>query len=128
MIDIDVTLSGPIFDGRAAKALDDFLTEAEDVVADEGVNRVRARLGQVLRNPTGAYSSRVTTDLQQDDRVVTDARSIKGPWLEGTSSRNRTTRFKGYRTFRAIGQDLQDDAARIAEREVLPKFLQRMNG
>lgn len=128
MIDLEVTASGPIFDGRAVKAVDDFLTEAEEVVADEGVNRVRARLGNVLRNPTGAYQSRITTDLARQDRVVTDQRSVKGPWLEGTSSRNRTTRFKGYRTFRIVAQDLQGDAARIAEQRALPKFLRRMNG
>lgn len=126
MIDVQVTTQGPIFDGRAQAAVDDYLHAAEDRVADQGVNRVQARLGRVLQNPTGFYESRITTDRQQDDTAVTDGGVRYGPWLEGTDSRNQTTRFKGYHVFRGVAQHLQNDAAEIAE-QVLPKFIDRMN-
>lgn len=119
-------VSGPIFDGRAAAAVEDFLGEAEDELAREGANRVRQRLGQVLRNPTGFYASRIVTDRQREDAQVTDSRVVYGPWLEGTSSRNHATRFKGYRTFRLVAQELREHAMTIAQR-VLPRHLDRMN-
>jgi hypothetical protein len=127
MIDVEVKVSGPVFDGRAGKAVDDFFIEAEDHVADEGVNLVGIWLGLKLRNPTGFYESRIVSDRQRDDAQVTDSKVVYGPWLEGVSSRNQSSRFKGYRTFRIVAQDLQGDASRLAE-EVLPKYLDRMNG
>lgn len=122
-----MTATGPVFTGAAERAVDQFLDEAEVHVADVGANRVRQQLGGVLRNPTGEYESRITTERAREDIAVTDRKSVKGPWLEGTSSRNQTTRFKGYRTFRIAAQDLQGDAATLAE-QVLPKYLRRMNG
>lgn len=126
MFDLDVQVRGPLFDGRAVAALDDYLDAAEDEVAQRGVNLVKQRLGQVLRNPTGFYESRITTDRQRDDVQVTDRGVVYGPWLEGTSSRNQSTRFKGYRTFRLTTQQLQEQADNIAQ-QVLPPFLRRMN-
>src|SRR5688572_30770062 len=39
---------------------------------------------------------RITADLYR----VHDRDIVYGPWLEGTSERNRTTRFRGYAAFR----------------------------
>ena len=124
--DVQVTLSGPVFDGRARKAVDEFVVDAEDAVAQEGVNLVKQRLGQVLRHPTGYYESRIVSDRQRDDAQVTDQGVVYGPWLEGTGSRNTTSRFKGYRTFRLTTQELQAAAHDIAARR-LPPYLDRMN-
>lgn len=126
MLNVSVTQKGPIFDGRADAAVTAFREEATEEIAQEGVNLVRVRLRKVLRNPTGYYESRVQTDRSFTDRAVTDGGVIYGPWLEGTGSRNRTTRFKGYATFRLTKQELQGVAVNIAER-VLPKYLGLMN-
>lgn len=128
MIELQAETSGPLFDGRAVRAVDGFLNEAEERVADQGVNRVQQRLNVVLRNPTGFYESRVVSERAREDWAVTDSGVVHGPWLEGESSRNQTTRFKGYRTFRTISQELQADAATIAEQQVLPTYVARMNG
>lgn len=127
-MDTTVTKSGPIFDGRASRAVTDFLDEANRVVAERGVNDVRSRLGQVLENPTGAYASKVTTDRASSEQwLITDQGTVYGPWLEGTSSRNQSTRFRGYQTFRKIRQELQGKAAGIAE-PILSRFVNRMGG
>lgn len=127
MVNIQPTVktTGPIFDGRARAAVDDFLDAAEVEVADEGANDIRQQLGSVLKNPTGFYESQIQTERQRNDTMVTDGGVIYGPWLEGTSSRNQTTRFKGYRTFRLIAQRLQGKADDIAGR-ILPQFVRRM--
>jgi hypothetical protein len=118
-------ISGPIFDGRADAAVRAFIDAAEDEIGQEGVDMVHTRLAGVLRHPTGYYESKIHTERQHGDTVVTDGGVIYGPWLEGTGSRNRTTRFKGYATFRRVRAQLQARAKPIAER-VLPPYLRRM--
>lgn len=120
-IEVDVHSHGPVFDGRASAAVRAFERAAEQEIAETGVNLVRSELSRVLRHPTGYYSSRVSADGNQ----VNDGGVIYGPWLEGVGSRNKTTRFKGYFTFRRVGQRLDRQAKHIAGR-VLPKYLRRM--
>ena len=50
--------------------------------------------------------------------VVHDSGIIYGPWLEGVSSRNDATRFKGYRMFRNAVQDLNRIAPTILRRHL----------
>lgn len=126
MIRIDTDTSGPVFDGRARLAARGFTEEARHEIAEQGADMVRSQLDHVLRHQTGRYrrSIEVTSGFGGD--VVTDGGIVYGPWLEGTGSRNQTTRFKGYSTFRKIGQQLERESGRIAER-VLPPYLRRMN-
>ncbi len=116
-------VSGPVFDGRAAAAMHAYASALEQPVADVGVNMVRANLGGVLRHPTGRYQGNIQTDRSSHTRV-TDGNIIYGNWLEGAGSRNRTTRFKGYFTFRRTTAQLQAVAAPIAE-TALPPYLAR---
>jgi hypothetical protein len=123
----NVKITGPLFDGRAARAVDDFLDEATREIAERGVNEVQARLGQVLQNPTGSYQSKVVTDRASESWTVTDGGAVYGPWLEGTSSRNQSTRFRGYQTFRKIRQELEGKVEDIAD-PILDRHLSRMGG
>jgi hypothetical protein len=122
---IKVKKHGPVFDGRAEKALHDFTKAAKQDIADQGVTEVRTALSGVLKHPTGHYSSRVQYDNRSDDYAITDGGVVYGPWLEGVGSRNMKTRFKGYSTFRKVTQRLQKKAVQIAERS-LPQYLRRM--
>jgi hypothetical protein len=122
----DVHLSGPVFDGSARRILEAYTDDVERAVADEGVNMVQAVLGGVLQNPSGYYKSRIQTDRAGDGTVVNDGGVVYGPWLEGVSSRNKSTRFKGYRTFRQVKQRLQARAVGIAERQLKP-YLGRLS-
>lgn len=114
----EVNLKGPVFDGSAARIMRAVNDEVEDDIATEGVNVVRSELGHLLDNPTGYYESRIQTDRARGGTVVNDGGVIYGPWLEGTSSRNKSTRFKGYRAFRLAGQRLNQQAPEIAARTV----------
>ena len=124
-MNIEVNVSGPLHDGRAAEAARAFVHDAEDQIANDGVDMIHEALHGVIRHPTGYYESRVQTDNMGSDPVITDGGVIYGPWLEGVGSRNQTTRFKGYFTFRRVAQQLQDKAGEIAER-VLPDYLRGM--
>jgi len=117
-IKIDVDLEGPLFrTAHAQRVMRDFLDGAKLKVAQVGVNDIHARLGTVLKHPTGRYSSGIVTDRAQrfNDQVITDGGIVYGPWLEGTSRRNQTTRFKGYKTFRRVRYSLRKKVTQIVQ-------------
>lgn len=126
MLDVDIQVTGPVFTGAADGIIDDYMKEAKQEIAQEGENLIGIWLDLVLQNPTGFYESQIVTSFVSEDPVLDDSGVVYGPWLEGVGSRNATTRFKGYHTFRVVAQDLQDAAPRIAE-EVLQKYLGRLN-
>lgn len=113
-----VTTSGPIFSGEASRILDRMTEEIAAEVGKVAEQDVHHRLGQVLRHPTGKYQRRVRVQVQGTKAVVDDQRSVYGPWLEGTGSRNARSRFKGYATFRKTLQQVQSKSGAIAEQVV----------
>lgn len=124
--DVDIHTSGPVFDGRAERAAHDYARRVDDEVAEYAAKKVRETLHTVLKHPTGYYESHIRTEHRGElHSIVTDGGVVYGPWLEGVGSRNRTTRFKGYRTFRRVRQLVERDAGSIAER-ILPEYVSRM--
>jgi hypothetical protein len=109
-------LRGPLFSGKLAKDIARGTDDIEKTVAVEGAAMVRARLNTVLKKQTPIYRFKVRANPDPPGWLIHDQRMIYGPWLEGTGSRNRTTRFKGYRTFRIITQQLNDKAKITGER------------
>ena len=119
-----VTQNGPIFDGRAALAARQAVNAIAEEVGETAEDRVRA--GTVIfRHPTGAYRNRITLNAHGNFAEVHDRNSVYGPWLEGTGSRNRTTRFKGYHFWRKARQETDARAKDVAER-ILQPYLGRM--
>ena len=121
---ITATGHGRIFNNskrEVNKAEEDMLTS----IGEEAAKRVKKRLGLVLRNPTGYYKSKIKSDFRAGRVEVHDSGVIYGPWLEGISSRNAQTRFKGYRTFRKIAKRMENDADGILSLEAI-KFAKRL--
>lgn len=138
----DVTISGPIFDGRAEIAIRQGAEAARKAVAAEGERLARAAFSAMIRVNHGRFLNSVTTtdrtrtfttdgysmtvvaDLDED--IVTTDLASYGPWLEGTGSRNETTRFRGYHGFRMAAQELDGRAQEIADSAIRP-YAERMN-
>lgn len=120
-----VITTGPLFDGRAEKAARDAAQEIEKSVATIGASMVRTNLNAVLRKQTPYYRLQVEAQPDPPGWRVDDGGVIYSAWLEGVGSRNRTTRFKGYFTFRRTTQQLAARATTIAE-GVLRRFIGRM--
>lgn len=115
-ISIRTTTHGPLFNGMARPIMDHGCNEAERDIADETERMIRARLGRVLRHPTGRYMSHIHTVRRGGVSEVNDRGIIYGHWLEGTGSRNfPKTRFKGYYTFRIVAAQIQQRAAELAD-------------
>lgn len=125
---ITVEQRGTIFNAGATRAAARrMVTSITEDLAQEAVHRVRQRLHQVLQNPTGFYESKITIDRKTTNRAVWDSGVVYGGWLEGVDPRNATTRFKGYSTFRRINQEMDRDAAKLAQPAV-DQFVKDMNG
>lgn len=118
MIEIQFTSSGPLLEGKADAVIDDALHQAELESAQRAYELIQVRLRLVLQHPTGHYQSRITVNRTSTSPVVTDGGVVYGTWLEGVSSRNHSTRFKGYGTFRKVAQQMDADAQQILETSV----------
>lgn len=125
---IQVTATGPVFDGRAARAADRAVDDVRDSIAEYAEERVLADMGAHFQRPTGYYESRVTTTRTGDMNRVHDQGVVYGPWLEGVGSRNApVTRFAGYSHWRRTKAHVQGVAPAIAERAV-QRHLPEMRG
>lgn len=118
MASVDVKTTGVILEGPAGGHVQVMVDKAETAVAEETLQRIQARLRNVLQNPTGRYQS--TLAVRREMNPVVDGNgTVYGAWIEGVSSRNARTRFKGYSTFRLIAQEMNArGAATIAERVI----------
>lgn len=140
---IDVNLSGPVFDGRAEALAHLAVIDIRHELAERGARLAAGTLSANIRHPrtgraeasvviaehsttyqSGKYTMPVFVDL--GETVVTTDLASYGPWLEGTGSRNFTTRFKGYHSFRLAAQELRAQAQGIAER-VIAEYIPEMN-
>lgn len=112
-MEVVVNTAGPVFNGTASPMVTRYTQAGVQELADWADGEVHRVLGQVLRNPTGYYESRVSVNRASGDSIaITDGGVVYGPWLEGTSSRNQTTRFKGYATFRRVKERIEKRADR----------------
>jgi len=125
-MNIEVSTHGPFFDGRADKAARDASNDVARVVSVLGAAEVRAIENVTFKTQTPFYRVHVISKKDPPGWKITDQGIIYGPWLEGTGSRNRTTRFKGYRIFRTVTQRLNARAAIIGD-GVVARFMGRMN-
>lgn len=100
---VQVETMGPLFDGRAPLFVAAFMAEATDVVAKDAQSEVLFTQQTDFQHPTGAYWGSMEilnkSTMSGYSKVVTNP-SVYAPWLEGVESRNETTRFKGYHSFR----------------------------
>lgn len=112
-----VDASGPLFDGRAARAL----AQAEDATAERGGQYARDRIQQIVRDEgnevTGYYESNLQLQRASNTSIVTDRGVAYGPWLEGSSSRNNSTGFHGFHAFRRVVEEMDTE-------RVLPQIYQ----
>jgi hypothetical protein len=118
---------GPLFNGRAAAAMRNYAEDLDAELADKGRELVLQHLGKFLQHPTGYYESRVRVEQRGSAHLVTDSGVIYGPWLAGTGSRNKSTRFKGYKHWRLAAQELDRSSPGTAAR-LLPRYLNRAGG
>lgn len=125
MLTAKVHVDGAIFEGNPKETIDAYLDAAVNKVAAMGEADVQIRLRQVLQHPTGNYQAHIQTRHLFDAAVVYDGRVVYGPWLEGTDKRNKTTRFRGYATFRRV-RDLLAAKAQVIADQLMDQYIRRL--
>lgn len=130
---VEVKASGPLFDGRAPAYSHDFINQATQRLQQTGADWIRTdaqAMDRSGRGGTGRAAAGVKLSTRGDARVIYGD-MVKGqvwwPWLEGTSKRNRTTRFGGYHTFRATRRKLADHLQEIV-RPLLDELVRKLGG
>ena len=134
-----VTLDGKLFDERAPigikralkATLQDLAEETETLLFERLRPRpagvyLSASQAQPGQASTGNYRRNIQTLVRDRFAVVSDGGVVYGSWLEGTSSRNQTTRFKGYKSFRLAAQNVRLKANSIAAKNIR-RFVRDMN-
>lgn len=125
-------LEGPLFDGEAAKAADEFTTALAKQIAYSGqlMIQIEAHGFDKSGRNTGAAADGVELVGQGQNWVIRGgirAGQYSWPWLEGTSQRNTTTQFKGYKTFSRTRARMRKQVTPWAQAE-LEKFIAAMGG
>lgn len=126
MATVEVTLSGPLLDGRAGPIIHAMGRDMQTQIAQQGYADVMANLNASIRHPTPYYETQIVVQDRADDLLVHDRGVVYGGWLEGVSTRNAATRFKGYASFRRAYQTLERTAPVLAEK-VLAGYLARLS-
>lgn len=123
--------SGPLFDQTA----DDVLDELRDKIAHDGAEWAREQLAQVHMDKTGRARGGFQENLRLVKRnagwavpapMITGV--VWGPWLEGVSKRNASTRFKGYHLFRDVREQLRNGKAQEIADKALEELLPKLGG
>src|SRR3972149_8839132 len=105
MFTIQITKKGPIFSGFTSRQLNTAMQGAVQELVERGEQRLDKMLnprpaGVYLsiqqakkgKYSTGYYASRIHGEAKNLHGIINDGGVIYGPWLEGVSSRNQTTR------------------------------------
>lgn len=117
---IDITMTGPLFDGRAERAMERACDDARDDIAAYAEERVLMGTSASFKTRTPYYETRITTERVTDEvSLVHDQGVIYGAWLEGVGSRNYpNSRFKGYGHWRAAKQAVARRGPQVADAAV----------
>lgn len=128
IVNVSVDFEGPfLHTDQYERALGTFLRDAVKVVGDQARADVMQISDQSFKHPTPYYETQIIAQAQGADVIVHDRGIIYGPWLEGVSARNETTRFKGYHMFRRATYRLKRELPRVM-RPTLHRFLNSIGG
>lgn len=125
-VGVSVHKSGPLFDGRAEKAVTDACDDIEKQTATLGAAVIRQTMNVTFRHQTPYYRLKNVAEKHFPGWRIWDQGVIYGAWLEGVGSRNRTTRFKGYAIYRRSVQRIQSMAMNLGK-EIIARYTGRMN-
>lgn len=126
MARVTVKLTGPLFRSNAAGQLQQVVELSRMDFADEVLDDLRSATG-VFKNPTGRYKSLLHAEHAANLSTLLPGNLPYVAWIEGTGSRNATTRFKGYWIFRNVRNAAANRYEMFMWRELRPA-IQRLFG
>lgn len=132
-LNADVNVSGPLFTIGPRELTNAIKDTVEEVVltgerearlmaqpAPSGMFHTREYAAGAGYFQTGNYNRSINGRLQGSlHGTISDSNSVYGPWLEGVSSRNQATRFRGYHIFRKTKEKLDELLGSILDRNII---------
>ena len=129
-VTVDAQVTGPLANGEAERAVQDWAHNVAQRLGDEGVTALQAFPMDKTGRAHGGFQENLH-NVTAGPQAVIKGPMITGvtwaPWLEGTSKRNSSTSFKGYGLFRKTRTDLQKRAPQVGQEE-LDKIMPRLGG
>lgn len=127
-----VEVRGILFDPRHTELMTACISEMVTRVGAYATEAVHHNLDRSIKHPTPYYETQISLSRTQvhgytTETTVTDRGVIYGPWLEGISSRNQSSRFKGYAAFRRAGDKTEQVVPDLTD-PILQRYIDRMNG
>lgn len=127
MFGVRVDEDGPLFNGRAIEIFDRYAKDVEKNIAEYTLKGIKRHIHTRFRHPTGNYEAHLNISRMGRGTEVNDRGIVYGPWLEGISGRNRTTRFRGYHSFEHASHDAEARAGHIADDTFTPKWKMKLD-
>lgn len=127
-LETEVDVRGAYLQGRDVPIMREFFEQAKQEVARVGITEIQQRLGKAAKHPTGRFAGAVKdNDLAKGRTIMADyPQVLYGPWLEGVSARNESTRFKGYRMFKLTRGRLRKNVGPIIQ-HLLDQAVAKLN-
>ncbi len=127
-----IVLSGPLFDGEAASAAQDFKNSLAGEIAQIGRDWIKLDTARMTKSGSDTGQAAEGVKLSGGNGSYTISGGIHEgkyawPWLEGTSRRNQSTGFGGYHTFRRTRMRMRKQVQPFAQARI-EEYLLRMGG
>jgi hypothetical protein len=138
-VKVKLTVKGPLVEGKARPEIRAAVEAAVAELTEIGHERIslmaRPRPAGVFKSlaeagaavSKGYYRANIHRESHGMTGVIGDSGVIYGPWLEGTGSRNASTRFKGYAMFRRTAQFLESRKQRVLDAHI-KSAVQKLGG
>lgn len=124
MVNVRVDTSGPLFDGRFPRIVDDMVQDMVWEVGMQAFADVHQNADGSFKNPTPYYETQITQEWHGRDVLVHDRGIVYGPWLERGRS---TTRFRGYHIWERATRSTQRKAQGLIQ-PILARYIAKLNG
>lgn len=126
-----VAVRGPLTDGSAKDALQQWQENTAKALADEGTETLAAWPMDKTGRAHGGFQANLHPMRRDIGTYTITGPMIRGvtwaPWLEGVSKRNKSTGFGGYHLFRKTRLQLQKHAQDVGQAE-LDKIMPALGG
>ncbi len=122
-----VSVRGTVLTGVPDAELTKALELAQEAVGAQVLADWHQNLNAAIKHPTPYYETQIQVARRDKDVVVNDRNIVYGPWLEGVSSRNETSRFKGYTALRRARQSAEQKIPAVVQ-PIISAFAALMNG
>lgn len=130
-ITAQAVITGPLADGTASKATTEWAEKVTERLGDTAVDMLRQFPMNKTGRARGGFQENLHAARKSPTQVNVRGPQISGvtwsPWLEGRSSRNESTGFKGYGLFRKTRLALDKKAPEIGQ-QVLSEIMPELGG